>query len=183
MSGIEACRNAPYRAVTRRGSSTATTPRSDSRRISRPEPWASSSAAWVAATFMNPFPPASATARCRAMVSGSSGRGNGIRSMITSWQVAPGTSTPCHSERVPNRLACSSRTKRRVSSGSWASPWHRMVMFGSCRRTCTAAVSAARRELNNPKVRPPAAQTNSAISARTASDMPSRPGGGRLRAT
>ena len=46
---------------------------------------------------MNPFPPASATDRCRATVSGSSGRGKGMRSMMTSWQVVPGTSTPCHS--------------------------------------------------------------------------------------
>ena len=65
---------------------------------------------------MKPLPPASATARCRATVSGSSGRGNGIRSMITSWQVAPGTSTPCHSDSVPNRLVASSATNRRVSS-------------------------------------------------------------------
>ena len=133
MSGIEACRKLPYRAVTSRESSTATTPRSLSRRISRPEPWASSRAAWVAATAMNPLPPASATARCRAKVSGSSGRGNGIRSMITSWQVAPGTSMPCHSERVPNRLACSSAMNRRVSSGSWASPWHSTFSLGSSR--------------------------------------------------
>ena len=66
-----------------RGSSTATTPRSVMVRNSRPEPWASSSAACVAATDMNPLPPRAATARCRAEASGSSGRGNGILSITT----------------------------------------------------------------------------------------------------
>ena len=57
---------------------------------------------------MNPLPPAWSTARWRADISGSSGRGNGIRSMITSWQVSPGTSSPCHRLSVPNRLVCGS---------------------------------------------------------------------------
>ena len=47
-----------------RGSRTATTPWSVVVRISRPEPWASSSAAWVAATCMKPLPPALSAARC-----------------------------------------------------------------------------------------------------------------------
>ena len=50
---------------------------------------------------MKPLPPVSATACARAEDSGSSGRGNGTRSMTTSWQAGPGTSTPCQSERVP----------------------------------------------------------------------------------
>ena len=69
-------------------------PRSAVVRISRPAPCASSSAAWVAATCMKPLPPAWSAARCRADISGSSGRGNGIRSMITSWQVSPGHVEP-----------------------------------------------------------------------------------------
>ena len=69
---------------------------------SLPAPCASSSAAWLAATAMNPLPPRAVTARCRAVRSGSSGRGNGIRSMITSDNDGPGTSTPCHSDSVPN---------------------------------------------------------------------------------
>ena len=132
---------------------------------------------------MKPLPPASATAFWRASVSGSSGRGKGMRSMITSWQVAPGTSTPCHSDSVPKRLVASSAVKRRVSSESCASPWQRIVIFGSCRRTCTAAASAARRDENSPRVRPPAAHTSSAISSRTSLLIPSRPGVGRVRAT
>ena len=45
--------------------------------------------------------------------------------MITSWQVAPGTSTPCQSDSVPKRLAFSSWMNRLVSSGNCASPWHK----------------------------------------------------------
>ena len=54
-------------------------------------------------------PPAWSAARWRALISGSSGRGNGMRSMITSWQVSPGTSSPCHSPSVPNRIRMSPR--------------------------------------------------------------------------
>ena len=57
---------------------------------------------------MKPLPPALSAACCRALISGSSGRGNGIRSMITSWQVSPGTSRPCHRLSVPNRQVCGS---------------------------------------------------------------------------
>ncbi|SKW73067.1 Uncharacterised protein [Mycobacteroides abscessus subsp. abscessus] len=57
---------------------------------------------------MNPLPPRELIARCRAARSGSSGRGNGIRSMMTSDSEGPGTSTPCHSERVPNSEVCGS---------------------------------------------------------------------------
>ena len=66
---------------------------------------------------MKPLPPAWATALARATTSGSSGRGNGIRSMTTSWQEAPGTSTPCHSDSVPNRQASGSAAKRRDELG------------------------------------------------------------------
>jgi hypothetical protein len=54
----------------------------------------------------------------RADMSGSSGQGNGIRSMITSWQVSPGTSRPCQRLSVPKRLVCASPTNWRASSGS-----------------------------------------------------------------
>ena len=57
---------------------------------------------------MKPLPPAWSAARCRADISGSSGRGNGIRSMSTSWQAAPGTSRPCQRLSVPNRQVCGS---------------------------------------------------------------------------
>ena len=64
---------------------------------------------------------------------------------------------PCHSDRVPNRLAFSSATNRRVSSGSWASPWQRIcqlrqLLAGRARRRSrrlaarrTARASARRR--------------------------------------
>ena len=38
---------------------------------------------------------------------------------------------PLPQRQVPNRLACSSAMNRRVSSGSCASPWHKIVSFGS----------------------------------------------------
>ena len=104
-------------------------------------------------------------------------------SMITSSQVSPGTSIPCHSETVPNRHTSGSATKRLVRSDSCASPWHRMVIFGSCLRTCAAATSAAFCEANRPRVRPPAAQTSSAISVSAWGVMPSRRGFGSEVAT
>ena len=58
---------------------------------------------------MKPLPPIRAMACERADASGSSGRGNGIRSMMTSWHDEPGTSTPCHSDSVPNRQVRGSR--------------------------------------------------------------------------
>ena len=53
--------------------------------------------------------------------------------MITSWQVSPGTSRPCHSESVPKRQVCGSSTNCLASSGSWASPWASVVRWGSAR--------------------------------------------------
>ena len=123
MGGREARRKEPYLAVRRRESRTATTPRSVTVRSRRPAPWASSSAACEAATRMNPLPPAAATASVRACVSGSFGLGKGIRSMTTSRHVRPGTSTPCHSEIVPNRQAASSAANMRTRVGIWSSPW------------------------------------------------------------
>ena len=89
---------------------------------SYPAPWANRSAAWVAETAMNPLPPIRAMAWARADASGSSGRGKGMRSMITSWQELPGTSTPCHSERVPNRQVRGSRANCRTRVLIWSSP-------------------------------------------------------------
>ena len=114
--GIDALKNSPYLAVTSRGSRTATTPRSSAQRMSRPAPWASKSAAWPAATVINPLPPAYSTALLRAAMSGSSGRGNGIRSITTRRQVSPGMSTPCHNDTVPNRQVRASAMNRRVRS-------------------------------------------------------------------
>ena len=77
--------------------------------------------------------------------------------MMTSWQVSPGTSTPCHSDMVPNSDVPGSATKVRVSSDSCASPWQSSVSPGSSRRQYSAACSAARRDENRPSVRPSAA--------------------------
>src|SRR5579872_1917441 len=122
--GSDLRRKSPYRAVTRRGSSTATTPRSVIVRSRRPAPWASSSAACDAATVMKPLPPRDSTARWRAEDSGSSGRGNGIRSMTTSCSALPGTSTPCHSDSVPKRQVSSDAANSLTSCAVTSSPWH-----------------------------------------------------------
>src|SRR5690606_39835776 len=54
--------------------------------------------------------------------------GKGIRSMITSWHAEPGTSTPCHSDIVPNRHVVASAANCRTRVGVWSSPWHSTVM-------------------------------------------------------
>src|SRR5699024_11323601 len=50
-------------------------------------------------------------------------------------------------------------------------------------RSFSAASSAARREENNPRVRPPAAMMRSFISSSVSGAKPSRPGAGRWEAT
>ena len=185
--GSERWRKPAYRAVIIRLSRNATTPRSSERRISRPAPWARRSAAWVAETAMNPLPPIRAMAWDRAEASGSSGRGNGMRSMMTSWQDDPGTSTPCHSESVPNRHTRGSRANCLTSVLIWSSPWQRNAISPSLSanrsRIASVASLAARIEENSPSVRPPAARTSASISSRVSPARPSRPGGGRCWAT
>ena len=136
---------------------------------------------------MNPFPPIRAIASDRADASGSSGRGNGIRSMTTSWHDEPGTSTPCHSVSVPNRHVAGSLANCRTSVEIWSSPWHRIGIAVPSEenraRSCSAALCAARVEENSPSVRPPAARTRASISSSTFGEVPSRPGAGRSRAT
>ncbi len=65
---------------------------------------------------MKPLPPIREIASVRAEDRGSSGRGNGMRSMMTSWQAEPGTSTPCHNDRVPKRhvVAVDANSRTRV---------------------------------------------------------------------
>ncbi len=71
---------------------------------------------------MKPLPPRAATARCRAPSSGSSGRGNGMRSINTNDSDGPGTSTPCHSDRVPNSDVCGSALNCSTSAEVLSSP-------------------------------------------------------------
>ena len=70
----------------------ATAPRSVAVRMSRPAPWASSVAARGTSMMTNAWSPARSR---RAWSSGSSGRGNGRRSIVTSDSDGPGTSMPC----------------------------------------------------------------------------------------
>ena len=160
----------------------ATTPRSVVCRKSRPAPCAISSAACVAATSMNPLRPAASAASFRACSSGSSGRGNGILSIITSEQLFPGTSTPCHRVNVPNRHVFSCLANLSTSAPMLSSPWH-STLNGRRRRNDSVACSAARRDENSPRVRPPAAMMSSYISDRVFSCSPSRPGNGTWRGT
>ena len=85
--------------------------------------------------------------------------------MITHDSDGPGTSTPCHSDSVPNSDVSSSSANRLTSSIVASSPWQ---SSGVARRSRSASVAcfAARIEENSPSVRPPAASTSPAISSR-----------------
>ena len=85
--------------------------------------------------------------------------------MITSESEGPGTSTPCHSESVPNSEVAGSSANRRTSSIVASSPWQSSGV-SSRPRSASVACLAARIEENNPSVRPPAASTSPAISSR-----------------
>src|SRR4029079_18987280 len=85
---------APYVLRATRPSSTATMPRSVRVRIRRPNPCLSASAARGSWKSPNGSPPSSRMRSMRAAVSGSSGTANGIRSMTTSDNASPRTSTP-----------------------------------------------------------------------------------------
>ena len=113
-------------------------------------------AACVAATCMNPLPPARSAALWRADISGSSGRGNGMRSITTSRHESPGTSTPCQSDSVPNRQVAGSAANAFTRAAVRSSPWQ-STGTSSRSRICSAAASAARIDENRPSVRPPAA--------------------------
>ena len=160
----------------------ATTPRSSTLRINRPVPCASRSAARGIDTCINPLPPAASACDERAAITGSSGRGNGMRSIATKMQEFPGTSTPCQSDMVPSKIDVSSLAKR-STNGPTASPrFCVMIVIGSSFKTsrrCASAASTPRHELKRANVRPPAASMSSPSSVSTSLLGPSRPGSGR----
>ena len=102
--------------------------------------------------------------------------------MTTSCSEFPGTSTPCHSDSVPNRQVGSSWANCLTSCAVRSSPWQSSGWLIRS-RSAPAACLAARMEENKPRVRPPAASMSSSSSVRYASGSWSRPGGGRWRAT
>ena len=165
-----------------RESRIATTPRSSTDRINRPVPCANNNAARGSETCINPLPPAASACDARAAMTGSSGRGNGMRSIATKIQLLPGTSTPCHKDIVPNRTEVSSLAKRETN-GPTASPrFCVMILIGSSAKTfrrCASAASTPRHEENSANVRPPAASINSPNSVKTSILGPSRPGSGK----
>ena len=130
---------------------------------------------------MNPLPPASSASAARAAITGSSGLGNGIRSITTNVQDGPGTSMPCQREIVPSNIERGSAANR-STSGPTESP-RRWVMMGSFNsfktlRRCSSAISTPRHELKRARVRPPAASANSPSSVSASLLGPSRPGSG-----
>ena len=84
----------PYCFFKIRLSSNASTPRSLSERIRRPNPCLSASTASGIWYSVNAFRPSSCSARTRAATTGSLGTANGSRSTITQESCSPGTSTP-----------------------------------------------------------------------------------------
>lgn len=101
--------------------------------------------------------------------------------MITQDSDGPGTSTPCHSDSVPNSEVSGSSANRLTSSIVESSPWHSRGV-SSFPRSASVACFAARVEENRPSVRPPAARTSPSISSRVSGASPSRPGLGSRRA-
>ena len=85
--------------------------------------------------------------------------------MITHDSDGPGTSTPCHSDSVPNSDVSSSSANRLTSSIVESSPWQSSGV-SSWPRSASVACLAARIDENRPSVRPPAASTSPAISSR-----------------
>ena len=172
----------PYRLVTIRESRIATIPRSSTLRIRRPVPCANNKAARGIETCIKPLPPAASACDDLAAITGSSGRGNGIRSIATRMHELPGTSTPCQSDIVPSKIDVSSFANR-STSGPTASPrfWV-MIVIGSSfntSRRCASAASTPRHELKRANVRPPAASISSPSYVSTSLLGPSRPGSGR----
>ena len=168
--------------MTIRESKIATTPRSSIERIKRPVPCANIKAARGIEICIKPLPPPASTSAARADITGSSGRGKGMRSIATKMHAGPGTSTPCHKLKVPRRIDVSSLAKR-STSGPTASPrFCVMILMGNSARTfrrCRSAASTPRHEENKARVRPPAASMSSPSSVSASTLGPSRPGSGR----
>ncbi len=106
-------------------------------RMRRPVACARSTAARGKSISANAFAPARSR---RACSSGSSGRGNGRRSIVTSDRLGPGTSMPCQKPIVANRQDdVLLGEAARASLGFGSSPWARIVwadprpQLGGCR--------------------------------------------------
>ena len=124
--------------------------------------------------------------------------------MTTSVHDSPGTSTPCQSDIVPSstdrgsaakRLTrsatesprcCTSRGMRGLPLRTPAVATPVAVPDGDASnhtRRWSAARATPRHDDSSTSERPPAASTSWASSSRASSGTPSRPGGGRCRAT
>ena len=130
---------------------------------------------------MKPLPPAASASAARALITGSSGLGNGIRSIATSVQDGPGTSIPCQSEIVPSRIDFGSFANRSTSVPTLSPRFWVMIGISSSAKTFrkySSAISTPRQDEKSARVRPPAASINSASSVRASLLGPSRPGSG-----
>jgi len=150
----------------------------------RPVPWANKSAALGSETCMNPEPPAASASAARADITGSSGRGKGMRSIATKVHEGPGTSTPCHKLMVPRRIDVGSPANLSTSAPTESPRFCVMMEIGSSARTrlkCSSAISTPRQDEKSARVRPPAASINSPNSTSASLLGPSRPGSGISR--
>ena len=117
----------------------------------------------------------------RADSNGSSGRGNGIRSITTSERVEPGTSIPWKSPAVANRHVSALSANAFTSAGLGRSRWVR-IGNDTRPRSASAASSIDRQLVNRASVRPPAAVISASSSSWTAARKPSEFGFGRCSA-
>src|SRR5699024_5724248 len=100
-------------------------------------------AASLADTAMKPLPPRWLIYRDLAAASGSSGRGNGIRSLVTNRRAAPGTSTPCESVRVPKSHVRASSVNSSLRPDSDDSDCNGIVSLSPTRRRISSAADLA----------------------------------------
>ena len=150
--------------------------------MSRPVPCAKSSAARGRETCIKPLPPAASACAARADITGSSGRGKGIRSIATRMQLLPGTSTPCHNDIVPSKIEVSSFANRSTSGPTESPRFCVKIFMGSSAKTlrrCISAASTPRHDEKSASVLPPAASINSPNSVNASMLGPSRPGSGK----
>ena len=158
--GRLASRKRPYWRVTIRGSRIVTAPSSLRRRIRRPKPCFSRSAATGSESERKGSRPSALSRSWRATWRGWVGTSKGRRAMITCRKASPGTSTPCQNEATPKSTASPSR-KRAINAGR-SRPWP----WTSTSRP--SASSSARDRLGHAAHRPVAREQHEGASLRSA---------------
>ncbi len=129
--------------------------------------------------------PARRRVRRRAACSGSFGRGNGMRSIVTSVRPTPATSTPVQKPIVANTATPPVSAVVFNRSTSWrrgASPW-RSTSYPPSAPHRSAVARIAAHDVNKASVRPPAAVMSSCNSVAIASRYAGSFGSGRCLGT